>query len=362
MNKQFFIFLLSVVSTQLKAFELIHSDYGQDFYFVFNGGSKDGVGVGMKACVYNNEDEELFCGKVAKVNESKSGVYAGADQEAWLESGFFVKVKELNNSPRNHRTKALDLIAGNSFNNLPVNRPTRWYSSYLMTPIMPFQFSHSTYNIDSRISGEGSIWSSSERVKQSLVGFQGSRRSPISQGLDQEFSFLWRYVRPLETDSDYDPNSGQVYVIEKSSATDFAIDWSLISNISQGNVNTYLFVGPGVEFMTYSFQSNIVDEEGSLSGELANSKAQLSGLVAKFGFIFEKPFGGASGSASKGVFSSKIAALVPITSRTQWTHGSHNLSTDTIQKDNSTTQLEESALFKKNSIGFEMELAAGWNF
>lgn len=357
-----------LASVPASAFELIHNDYGSQFYFVFDGGTNEGVKENMTACVDDQNGKELYCGKVEHVNPTKSGVYAPAQQEAFLEIGYNVRVVELGDIPGNRprlRSSREGLSIGGSFQNfVPMSqRPTTWNSTYTMTPLLPFQYKHADFSIDARMSGEGPIWTEGRPVRRSLVGASITRRSPLSNILDHEFGFTWRYIAPVKKDVDYDPNSASVYARESSKVTDLTLAWTALSAGKKNGIYPGWQAGAGLEYLNLKYTSSVIDENsGGQTSDLASSSANLIGLFFKAGGRVEKAWGKSSRNGARGTSGVAVNGILPIYSTTRWTHGDHNLASDTTQRRASQTQLEDATDLKKASLGFESSIYLGWMF
>jgi hypothetical protein len=349
-------------SPKVLAFEILHQDRAEKFYFVFDGGTRDGVEEGMTACVYSFEGLEQYCGKTIRVNETRSGVYAPDQQEAWLEVGNFVRVKELGDTPRNQSANLSFSVSKK--NALVPSRKSVWASNYVMTPLLPFKFNHPDFNIDARMSGDGSIWSSGVPVKQSLLGASVSRKAQLTSSFDHEASFTWRYLSPVNKDVDYDPNSGSVYAASSTKASNMSLSWNVITAPKNHGLSALALGGVSLDRLTFDFKSFVEGDPGTLqSSNLARSNATLFGAAVRLGGQLQLPFGSnAKTRLMPGILGAGATGVIPVYSKTTWTHGDHNLPDDAVQKDDSKSQLEDSVKLAKASFGVECNLFVGWMF
>jgi hypothetical protein len=361
----FVAIVIGTVSSSLQAFEVIYDDYGADYYIIIDAGSNDGIQEGMTACA-SRDQEVIFCGKVARVKSSRAGVYAGPQYEAWIEHGINVYIKELPASERNippEKARFQDLKSKVAFQS--EKRPFRWQTGAIITPTLPFQFHHPTFEIENRIKGKDALWVEGESVKQSLIGASFSVKGPLFRDFDQEYSFVWRYIRPIQSSTDFDPNNSQIYSAEQSSAKNYALSWTILSPLQKEKQRAMAFgiIGLGIDSTQVQYKSFIKNSSNeSESTDLFSSKSNLIGLFAKLGLQFEYGFGAKRGSSRAGRIQVDIASLIPVYQRTKWTHGDDQLPNDVVQRGDAAKQFEDAAKVKGVTVGMEAGVGAGWKF
>jgi hypothetical protein len=358
------------------AFEIKHVDYSRRPYFVINGGVPDGIVEGHIACVFDEYGEKLFCTPVYAVKEKRTGAYAPEEYAAWVKEGLFVKIEELGDIAANQPKKAFisrsSLEGGEDAEEAAElaqlwelrKQDVAWTSSYLVTPMLPYRYSHPQFAIDSRMAGTGSLWDGAVPVSRSLAGVALSRRAPLSIATDHEFVLQWRYIKPVQSDADYDPSSGSVYAQTKSSALDAGIGWNWMSAGRREGFSIGWQTGLSYELMNLNFASSVVDDgDGSQSGDLAQSKASIAGMLTRIGTRIDYKFSDSGGADSKrGLMSFAVNGVIPMSAKAKWTHGDHLIPSDTTQRDDSKAHFEEAVALKKASFALETALVLGVMF
>ena len=188
---RFFIIGLPLVlfANVAAAFSVIHVDYGRNFFFVFDGGTKQGVQEGMTACVDDEMGWELFCGKIERVKTTVAAVEAPDQYEAYFDQGLHVRVMELG-GPAGHKRVGEDGLPLRGESNEeapdsgPPNRGPFWSGGLVTTPVLPYSATFPDFSVDARFNGKGTIWQPGPDTRSSRVGFRFGRRQPWSKKWD----------------------------------------------------------------------------------------------------------------------------------------------------------------------------------
>jgi hypothetical protein len=356
------------------AFEVVHADFGAGYYAVIDGGTEDTLKEGMKVCFFDDDDdEEVFCGPIAKINATRAGVFTSEEKEAWLPPGTFAKVPDLGaDHPRNQKPLIIikevietsPALRTESPYVKPENRRHQWITGLVTTPVLPIQYAHPQFNILSRSTSQESIWESHDKANQSPLGVSLSYRGPIYRTLDHELAATWRYLQPFNSDSDYDPKSPSYYAIESTKATDATLSWSAIFVYPVDLITPYTSIGLGAESMSIRFAADSIQEgDDSKTIALASSTAKILATFARLSAGVEKVFGdprSKSRDRGHGRFSFHIAALIPTSTRTSWSHETQTLPKDIKNQSAATDQYETAADVHRVNFGLEFGLSCGW--
>ena len=210
------------------------------------------------------------------------------------------------------------------------------------------------------------MWTSGSTVAQSFIGLGLAYRQPVSHEADREYSIGFRYLRPVQRDVDYDPNSPLIYATDKTDAKDYyaSVEWlSLMSR--DGFFSIWIGGGVGGEYFTLKTSSVVTDETGGgADRDLASAKAQMSVLLGRASLRAEWALGSEPKEGEQAAWVVGVGAnvLLPVVSKTVWGHGTTNLPTDIVQRNESDAQFEEAVALRRSRFGLDVAFTIGSHF